>query len=192
MILPALMLMASVSAAPLDLSSLGSGEALGRSFTWGVDKGGTWTWDEAWAASERFAPCGQAFMDFGFSPDVYWLRLDWRRSEEGPRELSLAQWASRMGKVDVRFRDGSTWTDGPFFSGPDQRDDPRLPRHFPAVFPFPKGPRGSLLVRIESTTSICFLPMICDGPTLTFIDGLSYAGFGMMSGFLLQIGRAHV
>lgn len=179
------MLMAALSAAPLDLSSLGSGEAVGRSFTWGVDKGGTWTWDEAWAASDRFAPCREALMDFGFSPSAYWLRLDWVESEGGARELSLTQWASKVGKVDLRFRDRSAWIGGPYFSGSEQNDDPRLPRHFPTVFPIPPVPRGSLLVRVESgTSSLCFLPMICDGRTLAFLDGLCYACLGLVTGFL--------
>lgn len=185
MLLPALLLTTAISAAPLDLSSLGSGESVGRSFTCGVDKGGIWTWDEAWAASERFIPCREPFLDFGFSPDVYWLRLDWIRSERNAADLSLAQWASKVGKVDVRFRDGSGWTGGPFFSGADQGDDPRLPMHFPTVFPLPPGPRGSLLVRLQSTSSVCFLPMICDDRTLALADALSYGCLGLMSGFLL-------
>jgi signal transduction histidine kinase len=181
----ALVLTAALSVAPLDLSSLGSGEPIGRSFTYGVDKGGTWTWDQAWTASARFTPCKEPFLDFGFSPDVYWLRLDWIKSDGSPKELWLAQWATRVGKVDVRFRDRATWTEGPFFSGIDQKDDHRLPKHFPSVYPLPAVSQGSLLVRIESTTSLSFIPAICDSPTLAFEDAMSYAGLGLMSGFFL-------
>ena len=181
----ALILSTALSATPLDLASLGRGEPVGTFFSWGADRGRNWTWDEAWAASGHFQPCKESFLDFGFSPDVYWLRLDWIRPDKSSGELCLVQWASKVGKLDVRFRDDSAWISSPMFAGQDQRNDPNLPRHFPLAFPFPPSHRGSVLVRIESTTSLCFLPMICDGPTLALLDALSYAGIGLVSGFLL-------
>jgi signal transduction histidine kinase len=37
---------------------------------------------------------------------------------------------------------------------------------------------------MESTTSLCFMPMICDDSTLTFYDAISYASIGIVLGFL--------
>jgi signal transduction histidine kinase len=148
-----------------------------------MDPQGSWTWDEAWARSPGFAKEEVNHRSFGYTDKVYWLRFDWVRPWPDHRELLLVFWESQIDHFDVQFRDDQGG--GPVYHlGDSDPPDPGLPQTRWPTAPWPARASGSVLVRLESTNSLHFEPLVYDRNSLTSMEAGTYLGTGFTIGFL--------
>ncbi|HTH14959.1 MAG TPA: 7TM diverse intracellular signaling domain-containing protein, partial [Spirochaetia bacterium] len=179
-------LLALALAAP-SLEGLAPGPLVGAPATstlsWSVDPQGSWTWDEAWARSPNFTKERVTHRSFGYTDKVYWLRFDWERPWPDDRDLFLVFWEAQIDHFDVQFHNEHGGGPVHHLGDSDPPDPGGSQTRWPTV-PWPSEASGSVLVRMESTNSLHFEPLVYDRNSLTSIEVGTYLGTGFIAGFL--------